>query len=280
MTKQNLEQIKSSNSIQSIHEYSSRKFSDTKEINLDKNLQNLQSKHESQIENIISKNRKLLAILAHDIRSPMGLVVGFLELLRNDIDNLEKVEIKAEIENALESAEKSFLLLDNLLKWATSDKNIKTFQQEYIDLASLIQDEIENIEPFANQKQIKVYAYDIPHIEIFVDKNKIKSVFRNILQNAIKHTFIKGEITISVVKQNKHVEISIMDNGIGIKEKIRKSLFVTQSVNYSNTIKNREKGFGLMFCKEIIDLHGGEIGVISEHGKGSEFKFTVPTEPI
>ena len=241
----------------------------------------LQNDHDVEIDNIIEKNKKLLAILAHDIRGPMGLVVGHLRLLKSRINNHNTNETKEGIENALKSAEKSFLLLENLLNWATTENSTKTFQQEYIDLELLIQSELENINSFAHKRQITIYLKDFPNTEIFVDANMIKTVFRNILHNAIKNTFIKGEIIISIIKQTEYVEVSIKDNGIGIKEEILKSLFYKNSNDLeSNKSNNSDKGFGLIFCKEIIDIHKGEIGVTSQLGLGSEFKFTLPLGPI
>ena len=248
---------------------------------LDEYFKQLQDEHDVEIDSIIEKNKKLLAILAHDIRGPMGLVVGHLRLLKNRINNYNENETKEGIENALKSAEKSFLLLENLLKWATTENNTKTFQQEYIDLKLLIQDELKNINSFAHKRQINIYLKDFLNTEIFVDANMIKTVFRNILHNAIKNTFIKGEIIISIIKQTKYVEISIKDNGIGIKEEILKSLFNKKNNDLESNKNNKStNGFGLVFCKEIIDLHKGEIGVTSERGTGSEFKFTLPLGPI
>ncbi len=248
---------------------------------LDEYFKQLQNDHDVKIDSIIEKNKKLLAILAHDIRGPMGLVVGHLRLLKNRINNYNENETKEGIENALKSAEKSFLLLENLLNWATTENNTKTFQQEYIDLKLLIQDELENINSFAHKRQINIYLKDFLNTEIFVDANMIKTVFRNILHNAIKNTFIKGEIIISIIKQTEFVEISIKDNGIGIKEEILKSLFNKKNNDLESNKNNKStNGFGLVFCKEIIDLHKGEIGVTSERGTGSEFKFTLPLGPI
>lgn len=273
-------QIKNEDSFKLSDEYLMKNNSDIDTGDLDAHLLNLKLKHETNIDNIITKNKKLLAILAHDIRGPMGLVVGHLRLLKSKINNLNKAEIESGVENALKSAEKSFSLLENLLNWATNENNSKTFQQEYTDLAVLVKDVIEDIKVYANQRQIKIHS-NIPHIDVFIDNNLIKSVFRNIINNAIKNTFIRGEINISTVEQVNYIEISIKDNGIGIKDKIQKFLFIHKNSDLNADNGNETKhGFGLIFCKEIIDLHQGEIGVISEQGQGSEFKFTLPLGPI
>jgi len=253
----------------------------SKKKSSDKYFKQLQNDHDAEIDSIIDKNKKLLAILAHDIRGPMGLVIGYLRLLKCRINKLNVIETEKGVENALKSAEKTFLLLENLLNWATNENNTKMFQQEYIDLALLVLKEIENAEPFALQKQIKIYTKEIPNIDIFVDENMIKTVFRNILHNAINNTFINGEIIISIIKQIDYAEISIKDNGIGINEEIQKTLFTARKNDInSNAIKKTGNGFGLVFCKEIIDLHKGVIGVKSELGMGSEFTFTLPLGPL
>lgn len=252
----------------------------TKQNAADGNLQKMQKGYDLEVKNLIAKNKKLLAIVAHDIRSPMGLIIGFLGLLKDRINSLEKREIEEELEIALDSARKSFTLLDNLLNWAITENSIKAFQQEYSDIAILAQEEINNVKSFATQKQIKIYANDFPSINVFIDIDMIKSVFRNLLHNAIKNSFIRGEITISITKQEEYIEVTVEDNGIGIKEEIRKMLFSPKKTDLTSNASNGPRvGFGLILCKEIIDMHGGEIWVLSERGKGSKFKFTLPIGP-
>lgn len=251
-----------------------------KENSLAVNLQNLQNGHDLEVKKLIAKNKKLLAIIAHDIRSPMSLIVGFLGLLRDSIDTLERNEIETKLEIALDSAKKTFTILDNLLNWAINEHSVNDIRQEYADIATLVREEIDAVKSFAIQKQITIYADAIPSIDVFIDIDMIKSVFRNLLQNAIKNTFLKGEIRIYIAKQEEHIEVTIEDNGIGIKEEIRKMIFSPKKTDMQlNASKESRIGFGLILCKEIVDFHRGEIWVLSDRGKGSKFKFTLPLHP-
>lgn len=251
-----------------------------KENDSNANQRKLQKRYDSELKNLIARNKKLLAIIAHDIRSPISLIIGYLSLIKENINNLNKKEIEENIESALFTAKKSVTLLENLLKWALTENAIKTFQQEYINVLSLIQEEIDEIEMFATQKQIKIYLKNIPHKKAYVDKNMIKTVFRNLLSNAIKYSFKNGEIVISGKDNAESIEISIQDNGIGINKYLQSEIFTPKNLEFAlGSVDESKSGFGLLLCKEIIDMHKGQLWMTSEKGMGSEFKFTLPIRP-
>jgi two-component system, sensor histidine kinase and response regulator len=237
-------------------------------------LLQLQEEHAIKIKTLLAENKHLLAIIAHDLKTPMSSIIGFLERLKEKIYEMDKRTIEEFVDIAILSANRSFNLLDDLLEWAFA---INSFQQEYIDVADLLQEEIEKIANFASQKQINIHLLDIRHEKVFIDKNMIKSVLRNLLNNAIKFTHEKGEITISTKGYDRFIEISIKDNGVGVSKEMRGVIFTNNGyISSSGTRKESGNGIGLLFCKEFIDIHQGKIWIISEPGNGSEFKFTLP----
>jgi signal transduction histidine kinase len=242
-----------------------------------KHLVEMEEKHSSELKELIDNNKKLLAIIGHDLKSPMASIISFLGLLRDGINLLERVQIEEFVDIALISAQKSYNLLDNLLNWAFTENLVKSFRKEKIDIFDLCHDEIENISLIASQKKIEIDVKEISHQNIEVDINMIKTVFRNLLYNALKYTYNQGKIIIEVNNNNGMVQVSVKDNGVGIEKKVKDAIFSKNSyISRIGTKNEAGTGFGLLICKEFIEFHGGKIWLTSEYGKGSEFKFTLP----
>lgn len=112
---------------------------------------------------------------------------------------------------------------------------------------------------------------------IWADKNMITTVIRNLLANAIKFTYPEGEIYINCILKGDLVEVSIIDNGVGIdKEDIDLLFDLNSKFKTEGTAKEKGTGLGLIICREFVLLNGGQIWVESEKDQGSTFKFTVP----
>ncbi|WP_462318936.1 sensor histidine kinase [Marinilabilia sp.] len=105
----------------------------------------------------------------------------------------------------------------------------------------------------------------------------LKTILRNLISNAIKLTHPQGQIHIRTEKNVKNITVIISDNGIGIKEEVIPTLWDFTKLNSTpGTQGEKGTGFGLLICKGLVEKHGGEIWVESEHGRGTDFKFTLP----
>jgi len=119
---------------------------------------------------------------------------------------------------------------------------------------------------------------DVPeNYHIIADENLLKTILRNLINNAVKFTPRNGMVSINLNKDDKETEISIKDTGIGLSESELKNIFKIDKI-YSKPGTNNEKGsgLGLILCKEFVEKHGGKIWVESELEVGSVFKFTIP----
>jgi two-component system sensor histidine kinase/response regulator len=248
---------------------------------LDSNAAAMQGLHELEIQLLIEKNKRLRAIIGHDIKTPVSSIVGYLAALKDKLPGIETRKIEEYVDIALLSAKRTFILLDNLLDWAHAENIIKSFRRDNINIYDLLLEEVENIQVFASDKLITIHTVNIPAETVFIDKNMIKPVFRNLLNNAIKYTYTNGEIIISSRKHEGFIEFSIKYDGIGINKESQ-HLIIMSDINNSipGTYSEIGNGFGLLLCKDFIDIHGGKIWFISEPGKGSEFKFTLPLNPV
>ncbi|MFZ5942457.1 MAG: sensor histidine kinase [Bacteroidota bacterium] len=242
-----------------------------------KSLDQLRELYKQQEKTLIEENKKHLAIVAHDIKNPMSSIIGFLGLILDRINSLDKKELEEYIRIALVSAEKTHVLLENLLGWAMSENANKSFNPLPLDIQLLLAEEINNIEILASQKKISIHIPVSTREKVLADVFMIKSVLRNLLSNAIKYSHENGRIDISTLRNNGFLEISIKDYGIGIKGETVNEIFSSgNKVSTLGTGDESGTGFGLLLCKEFIDMHNGKIWINSKPGDGSEFIFSLP----
>ncbi|NOX46306.1 MAG: sensor histidine kinase [Chlorobi bacterium] len=222
---------------------------------------------------------KFFSIVAHDLKNPFNSLILLTEMLLDDIDTLTKEEIVEYLEKIKTSSENTYMLLQNLLDWASSQTGKHKVHPEKIDEKSLALEMLSLLLPNAENKEISMRS-DIPaNSYSFADKNMISTVLLNLLSNAIKFTPRKGKINISFInKKSSHVFV-VSDNGVGISEKDRKNLFrIDKKIQNKGTEKEPGTGLGLLLCKEFVEKNNGHIWVESELGKGSKFFFSIPVK--
>jgi signal transduction histidine kinase len=219
---------------------------------------------------------KLFSIIAHDLRSPFTTILGFSEHLiskSNELSNIENLKYLSIINS---SAKNTLVLLDNLLSWAKSQTGQLSLNPEEFNLSDLIQEAVNQYHPMTITKNIDLIYTPIKEYQLNTDKNILKTIFRNLISNAIKFTKIDGEITISVEQSQNQIEVSVSDNGVGMDKDTCKGLF-NNPINRTTKGTENEKGsgLGLILCKELVAKLGGEIWVDSQINKGSHFRFTI-----
>ena len=240
-------------------------------------LETLLEQRTNKLTEIVSTNGKFLSIIAHDLRSPFSSIIGILEMLKLSLREFNKKEIEEYIDIVYNSANNTLVLLDNLLIWAVSQNKEKNFKPVKINLYELLQEEIANLKTVAGQKQIVMNHTVEPGMNVAADLQMVKTILRNLISNAIKYTNINGEIIINACELKKYVEVTVEDNGIGISVENQRKLFKIDSFHSTPGTKNEKgTGLGLLLCKEFVELHGGNLRIESEPGKGSIFGFTLP----
>jgi PAS domain S-box-containing protein len=239
-----------------------------------KKAENLIIESEEQLKELNATKDKLFSIIAHDLRSPFNNIIGLSDLLLENIISFEESEKYIKILNS--SAKNTLVLLDNLLNWAKSKTGHLRFKPENILFSEIILKNISLNRLLAETKNISINYFSSDDVEVYADENMLKTVLRNLISNAIKFTNVGGNIKIYAFLKQDHVEITISDNGIGMNEKKRKSLFDISTKTTLGTANENGSGLGLVLCKEFVMKNKGEIWVESEEGKGSSFKFTLP----
>jgi PAS domain S-box-containing protein len=238
-----------------------------------------QKENEIQLKNLITTKDKIFSIIAHDLRSPFNGILGFSELLSENMRDFEIEESEKYVEIINTSAKNTLILLDNLLNWAKFQTGQIAFNPKKILISKVVKEIIEASNSIAKIKNITINYNQVEDIKVFTDENMLTVVLRNLLSNAIKFTRHGGNITISTIlnENENEIEITISDNGIGMKAETLNNLFDSTIKNTSlGTANEKGSGLGLILCKEFIEMQGGKIWAESEEGKGSHFKFTTP----
>lgn len=230
-----------------------------------------------ELKEINTIKDKLFSIIGHDLRGPSNNIIGLSAQLLENIDVFDKEEIKMFLVFINSAAQNTTILLENLLNWANTQTGKIVFNPQKICFSEITKEEILLKKSIAESKNITLNQTTSDKIEVLADKNMLKVILRNLISNAIKFTNSGGKINVTAIAKKKEVEITVSDNGVGIKEDMLKKIFKSNTKSTTlGTAKEIGTGLGLILCKEFIEKHGGEIWVESTTGKGSDFKFTLP----
>lgn len=235
-------------------------------------------KYSEELKEANQAKDKFFSIIAHDLKSPFQGLLGYSQILSNEFDSLSEEEKMFFINNIDNISKSAYTLLEDLLTWSRIQTGKLEVNYEVFNLSEFLNPTISLLNQTALNKGITIKAsIDNRHL-VKADKNMVQTAVRNLISNAIKFTNKGGEIKVSTKLIDEFVEVSVEDNGVGMKKEILKNLFrIDQNVTTKGTAKEEGTGLGLLLCKEMIEKEGGTIKVESEVGKGSKFSFTIPS---
>jgi signal transduction histidine kinase len=228
-----------------------------------------------ELEELNEIKLKLFSIVAHDLRSPVAMLYGFLDFMREEGTTLEDV-IRL-VPAMAEHVQTTLQLMDNLLKWSNTQMHGINPSLSAVDLTTLIAENTALFKGQLEKKNITLHIENNTSNAVLADLDMIRLVLRNLSANAIKFTSPNGDIHIKTKDVADQVYVTVQDTGVGISLSDQQKLF-RPDVHYTTPGTNNEKGtgLGLMLCKQFIEKHNGKIWVESEVGKGSQFCFTLP----
>ncbi len=220
--------------------------------------------------------QELIAIVSHDLRSPLTSVQGVLTLLSTGVYG----ELNDYGLSKLEVADRSIATLIKLINDLLDIEKMKAGKQEFhieaIRISEVVNASVDSMRGLTEQRKIEIDVKDSNAL-VLADRDRLHQVVANILSNSIKFSPDGSIITISILEIMDSVEVRIQDRGPGIPEKYRATIFESfEQVEDPEAKKKGGTGLGLAICKAIIGQHGGTLGVESEEGQGSTFWFRVP----
>ena len=237
--------------------------------------------------NDVSKEKELeemkldfVSMAAHELRTPLTAIRGYLSVLQEEVAKELSKEQKSFLDKAFISSSQLAALVENLLSVSRIERGAMKLEVESQDWKGILGDIVTNYSPLAKEKDVNLKLSCPEGLPlVFVDKFRISEVLSNLIGNAINYTDAGGTVELSAefdTKNNKVIS-HITDTGQGIPESALPHLF-TKFFRVSGVLEQGSKGtgLGLYISKAIVNMHGGDIWVESELGKGSKFGFSVP----
>jgi len=234
-------------------------------------------KYMRDLEELNAHKESILAILSHDLRSPLSGIIGTALYLKKYFKTMPPDEIQEMLDLLHKSATDELNILDYLVEWARIKYASQVFTPSKIELAKYVNKVFATLQEAASLNTINLH-HEIKENEfVFADEKMLLSILQNIVSNAIKHSRDGGSVSVTAKHSEGKIIIQIKDAGIGMSKEIQSKLFTPQ-MDYLSEERKADKGagIGLLLVKGFLEKSGGEIWVESIEGKGSSFYFTLP----
>ena len=224
--------------------------------------------------------RRFLANMSHELRTPLTNIIGFTRLLLKGIDGPLTEQQRQDLEIIYHNSQHLLGLINDLLDLSQIEAGLMELQFREVDLAELIRSVMSTASALVRGKRVALreeIAPDLPTVR--ADPARIRQVLLRLMANAAKYTD-QGSITVRAWTSNGKVMVSVSDTGVGIPPEDLERIFERfEQGGAEDGRRTNGAGLGLSLSKEFVEMHGGQIWVESEVGKGSTFTFSLPLHP-
>jgi len=235
------------------------------------------ARQKESLEKLNATKDRFFGIIAHDLRNPVISFQGIAKLIDSYLKKgkTEKIsELSGKIQHSVNNLNQ---LLDNLLNWASSQTSALPYNPEPLAVSRIIDESISLFSDTADAKQIIISSNVDAEVMIYADRNGVSTIFRNLINNAVKFTPEGGKIKIAAELDGNNVKVVTTDNGVGIDQSKISSLFqLSNNKSTQGTSGEKGTGLGLVLCQEFAKVNKGLIWVESELSKGSSFYVSIP----
>ncbi|HWQ32452.1 MAG TPA: HAMP domain-containing sensor histidine kinase [Blastocatellia bacterium] len=225
-----------------------------------------------------------LSMITHELRTPLTVISGVAETLEAEVYGALSEEQKDRVRQIYDQAARLRQIVNDLLDLSKMEAGMMTLRREPLDPRSLVEAVVYNLAPLAEAAGVELHnqvSRTLPEVDC--DGQRIEQVLTNLISNAIKFTPPAGRVTISArvsaaESTPQEVVFCVTDTGVGIAPEVRELIFNKfVQVHPSRDDRTRGTGLGLAIVKHLVELHGGQVCVESEQGRGSSFYFSLPT---
>lgn len=239
--------------------------------------QRIIERQNDRLQHVTRSKDKLYAVIAHDLRAPIGTLKMILEAIDHQKDKISDANIRHLIKMLQETTDEAYLLLENLLLWSNNQNGLLTPYKQNFSFMDAAKEVVALQDNIAKAKEINVYNHVDKPFMVYADINMIKTVLRNLLSNAIKFSFAGGEIYIYAQEKDASLVISVVDKGQGISEEHQRNLLDDglHFISYG-TGKEKGSGLGLQLCRDFVKMNRGKLWFESKEGEGTTFYFSIP----
>ncbi|MCF8230675.1 MAG: tetratricopeptide repeat-containing sensor histidine kinase [Bacteroidales bacterium] len=238
--------------------------------------------YESQkkLKEVDKDRNQLFSIISHDLRSPFNSLLGFSEMLVEEVrhgKDFESIEMMSE--NIYKSSMQLFELIQNLLEWANSERGKIQFKPENVSMHKIADENVSLANHMAQQKGVNVINNIDRSIAVTADVNMLNTIMRNLIFNSVKFTSENGYVRISAEDLNNEVKVYIEDNGMGMSQEEKdRILYSEDTFSKEGTNKEKGAGLGLVLVKSFLSKHQGQLDIESTINQGTTFSFSIPKD--
>jgi signal transduction histidine kinase len=222
---------------------------------------------------------EILGTVAHDLKNPLGVILGRTEMLTELISaGASRESVTAQVEHIRDATRRLTSMVDHLISDAMADAFDISIRREAVDIAGLVSEVAAANQPLAVNKQQTIAVSAPPTCVTLCDADRMREAIDNLISNAIKYSPIGGKIALLVTRQDDNTIIRVADQGAGLSPEDLGRLFGRfQRLSAKPTAGESSTGLGLSIVKRIVDMHGGEVTADSEGpGRGSTFTVKLP----
>jgi PAS domain S-box-containing protein len=232
-----------------------------------------------EVERANRLKSEFLAGMSHELRTPLHTIIGFSELLLEELEGPLNEKQKRFVNHVHKDSMHLLELINDVLDLSKIEAGKVGLRRELFDIRQPLDEVLASINPQAAVKSIVIETTVAGERELSADRVRVRQVLFNLLSNAVKFTPEGGRIRVQASQYEGWVEISVEDTGIGIPPEEHETVF-DKFYQVGNTTKGVREGtgLGLAITQRLVEEHGGKIWLESEVGKGSKFTFTIPFE--
>jgi PAS domain S-box-containing protein len=224
--------------------------------------------------------QEFVAMVSHDLRTPLTSIQGFLTLLETGMYGELSPNGSENLQIAGANISRLIALINDLLDIEKMESGKLKMELRNCALSEVFERSIGGVIGFAEQQQVGIAA-DETNLVAFADRDRLVQVLINLISNAIKFSPKGSVVRVEASTVDNFAEIRVIDKGRGVPAEYRDVIFERfQQVKSTDATKKGGSGLGLAICKAIVEGHGGKIGVESEEGQGSTFWFRIPLEAV
>lgn len=231
-----------------------------------------------QAQELYATRNKFFSIIGHDLRSPLAALEIATRTLHKHAASLSVEEIREFVDDIHHTVATLYAFTDNMLEWAKVQSGRLEINPVALPLLPLVEEVQQLLHGKAAEKGVSLTQAVAPEINIYADKNMIRSVILNLITNGLKFSNPGGNVHVTArVHENKEVAITVADKGVGMEEEhIDKLLSFNTTVHTPGTQQEKGTGLGLLLCKEFVEANGGILNLESKAGQGTSVFFSIP----
>jgi signal transduction histidine kinase len=237
-----------------------------------------EQKYRLDLERVRAADRDRAAFLAavsHELRSPLNAILGFADILMTEVDGVLTASMREEVEQIRGSGQHLLDLINDILEFSALESGTLKLSRARVDLGALAVEVVREASGLIGERRVAIRVEAAPGIYAHADARRTRQILTNLVANAVKFT-AEGEVVVAVAREGRFARVHVRDTGPGISGAERAMIFEEYKQAGDERRRKRGTGLGLAIARRLVLMHGGNITVESEIGRGSTFRVMLP----